>query len=634
MKHTDVAIEKRKWYKNIMAIIAIISALAGAVYGVIQILYSPAFKIAKVQENIQIVLDSSDAMAKPFDGSTKLEAARKAVEKSLALQIADKDNLAFRLFGGDCSKDNSQLIVDFGQHNKETIRNALKNITLDGRTTLASGVIEATGDFNDPERFGGVNKTIIVITGGKDPCHPDAPQFIEDRLTRAKIEMHLRFIGMGLKPDEKDQLTRIAENTGGRAFFPDNQEELTRAVQKVLEVQNALPGQNIVRNGDFESPVVSGQHHDTYTVGQTFDGWGVSKGSIDLVKTWQHASGNQSVDLSGNEKGVMFQDIDTVPGETYTLRFAMAGNPGGTGIEEPPTKRMRIFWNGSLIDTLLFDTAGKSESDMGWRYHQYTVTATKSVTRLEFVSLTGDRTGPTVDDVSVTAEPKASSVGIEEPSQSQVFETDTKVLAKFEFNGDLNDSSGNGRHARLLGGEFVETPWGQGLHVSRTNKTGIDWSAFANLLVSPYTIEIVLTPSATGNWGKLFSFEDANDRGWYYKDKGIQAYPHPVRGGGKVHGNEQHYLAFVSTDPNTVDVYFQGSFIGSTNASFKAPPPQAIFFRDDTRTGRQEQIDAVVEALRVSNISRTPEEIAAIQRRLAPTFESRPRPPTDLRVSE
>lgn len=205
--------------------------------------------------------------------------------------------------------------------------------------------------------------------------------------------------------------------------------------------------------------------------------------------------------------------------------------------------------------------------------------------------------------------------------RNQVFEIDSNVLARFEFNGNVNDSSGTGRHARLLGGEFVKTPWGQGLHVSRTNETGIDWSTFANLLVPPYTIEIVLTPSATGNWGKLFSFEDANDRGWYYKDKGIQAYPHPVRGGGKVHGNEQHYLAFVSTGPRTVDVYFQGSLIGPTDASFQAPPRQAIFFRDDTRTGRQEQIDAVVEALRISNISRTPDEIAAMQRRLTSRAE-------------
>ncbi len=62
MEHTDAFIEKRKWYKNTMAIIGMIGALAGGVYGVIQILYSPVFEVKKVFTNIEIVLDRSSAM--------------------------------------------------------------------------------------------------------------------------------------------------------------------------------------------------------------------------------------------------------------------------------------------------------------------------------------------------------------------------------------------------------------------------------------------------------------------------------------------------------------------------------------------------------------------------------------------
>ncbi|MBI3961401.1 MAG: hypothetical protein HY335_01510 [Deinococcus sp.] len=199
-----------------------------------------------------------------------------------------------------------------------------------------------------------------------------------------------------------------------------------------------------------------------------------------------------------------------------------------------------------------------------------------------------------------------------------VFLSALGVLATFEFNGNARDSSGNGRDALLIGGEFVPTAWGQGLHVLPGGPTGIDWSAFANLLVFPYTVEIVLTPQDTTDFRKLFSFDDTVDMGWYYYNEGISAYPEPEVGVGQVLAGERHYIAFVSTALDVVDIYFQGAFLGTSGATFTTPPPppQVIFFRDDVVTDREEQLDAVVEALRISGVTRTPAEIAAVQQRL------------------
>ncbi|MEE9293897.1 MAG: thrombospondin type 3 repeat-containing protein [Phycisphaerae bacterium] len=202
------------------------------------------------------------------------------------------------------------------------------------------------------------------------------------------------------------------------------------------------------------------------------------------------------------------------------------------------------------------------------------------------------------------------------PDECQIFLPGPNVLATFEFNGDVLDSSGNERHALLIGGEFVDTDWGQGLHVSSGGPTGTDWSQFAHLLVHPYTVEVVVTPEDTFDWRKIFGFSDSNDDGWYYFEEGIQAFPNPVVGSGQVLPEERHYIAFVSTASDQIDIYFQGAFLGQTNASFSAPPSEAIFFRDDTDTNREEQLDAIVDALRMSNIARTPPEIAAVQQRL------------------
>ena len=206
-----------------------------------------------------------------------------------------------------------------------------------------------------------------------------------------------------------------------------------------------------------------------------------------------------------------------------------------------------------------------------------------------------------------------------DPTAVGRFPTDDGVLARLELNGDLTDSSGNGRHATLIGGEFVATALGTGLHVGPDDPLGIDWSEYAGLLSHPYTVEIVLTPADTSGFRKIFSFDDSSDNGWYYNGQGIRAYPNPTLGGGQVLPGELHYIAFVSTAPDQIDVYFQGVLLGSTNASFTAPPSQAIFFRDDAGTGRSERLDAVVEAMRISGVARTAEEIAAIQQNLSTT---------------
>ena len=62
------------------------------------------------------------------------------------------------------------------------------------------------------------------------------------------------------------------------------------------------------------------------------------------------------------------------------------------------------------------------------------------------------------------------------PSQAQepstaaalsIFPPAADVAALFEFNGNVEDSSGNARHATLLGGHFVQTSCGSALAVNK-----------------------------------------------------------------------------------------------------------------------------------------------------------------------
>jgi cysteine-rich repeat protein len=212
--------------------------------------------------------------------------------------------------------------------------------------------------------------------------------------------------------------------------------------------------------------------------------------------------------------------------------------------------------------------------------------------------------------------------GVVNARDSQIFLPAPGVLAEFEFEGNTLDTSGNHRDASLLGGSFVPGQFGQALQLSAGGPMGLDWSAFASSLVHPYTIEMVLTPGQTLNFAKLFSSNDTSDQGWYYVSRGFTDFPAGSVGGGLMLDNQRHYLAFVSTSATTMNVFFQGFFLGGVTTSFTSPPPQAVFFRDDSASGRREQVVGKIEGLRISGVSRDAAEIAAQQRYLnSPALE-------------
>jgi hypothetical protein len=108
------------------------------------------------------------------------------------------------------------------------------------------------------------------------------------------------------------------------------------------------------------------------------------------------------VDLSGStgQAGSIYQDLSTVPGQSYRLRFALAANTYNNN--QSPEKKIEVYWGTPQVAQLSFDGSNQTKDDMGWRYYEYTVTATSSVTRLRFDSLNAGNYGPALDDVSVT----------------------------------------------------------------------------------------------------------------------------------------------------------------------------------------------------------------------------------------
>jgi choice-of-anchor C domain-containing protein len=174
--------------------------------------------------------------------------------------------------------------------------------------------------------------------------------------------------------------------------------------------------ENLVTNGSFESPSVEGYSFLTYTATSTFGGWTVAANTVDLCGPSETvaADGSQWVDLGGtsvDNRGSIYQDLNTTVGQSYNLQFMLAGNAGG----DQGTKQLAVLWGdagGTLIQVGLFEfiTTGHSPTDMGWVSRDIGgLPATSSLMRLQFANLTNNAHGPAIDNVTVNAVPEPST---------------------------------------------------------------------------------------------------------------------------------------------------------------------------------------------------------------------------------
>ncbi|MBU0757277.1 MAG: DUF642 domain-containing protein [Nanoarchaeota archaeon] len=185
------------------------------------------------------------------------------------------------------------------------------------------------------------------------------------------------------------------------------------------------PGIELVINGGFETPVVTAtQNWNIYPSGTTNLGWNVnwyststsynsytrpSIANLELqrgVSGWFPAEGSQYAELDTDWNGLsgslngepasvsMFQDLATIPGETYKIRFMFSPRP-----ETSSQDNILVFsWEGAVKDTI----SAAGQSNTAWSTHEYEFKATSSTTRINFDDAgIPNSLGTFVDDVSV-----------------------------------------------------------------------------------------------------------------------------------------------------------------------------------------------------------------------------------------
>lgn len=181
------------------------------------------------------------------------------------------------------------------------------------------------------------------------------------------------------------------------------------------------PEVNLIKNGGFETPAISSGTYNLFAQGAEGLEWlldwvtqseNTPKLEIQNNVAGSPFSGSQHTELDGDAPVKIWQNIETIPGKTYTLNFHYSPRPGVATEDNSIEVKINDIVSGS---TLSGD--GSSLSDTSWNLGSRTFVATGTSTKIEFSDAgTSNSFGGYLDDVSLycqnTQEPTDGHVTI------------------------------------------------------------------------------------------------------------------------------------------------------------------------------------------------------------------------------
>jgi len=197
-----------------------------------------------------------------------------------------------------------------------------------------------------------------------------------------------------------------------------------------LGIAFAQLGPNLVTNGSFETPIIAsnnwGSNPATWFAGQTFGGWTVTQGSVDIKRfgiprmgAGPSYDGLQLVDLNGTPGvGGIRQDITIADPGIYRLHFALSGNTVADP-NSPRIVRVQLSLGGTDAFNRTFTwrlsdhPSHHPENRPSWDVYQVDfLVPTAGIYTLSFTSLTTTNNGygPFIDDVRLQLVPEPASL--------------------------------------------------------------------------------------------------------------------------------------------------------------------------------------------------------------------------------
>ncbi|MFE7620568.1 VWA domain-containing protein [Streptomyces sp. NPDC057496] len=193
---------------------------------------------AKASPKVELVLDVSGSMrTRDIDGQSRMTAAKQAFNEVLDA-VPEQVQLGIRTLGADYPGDDRKVgckdtrqLYPVGPLDRTEAKTAVATLAPTGWTPIGPALLGAADDLEG----GDSTRRIVLISDGEDTCGPlDPCEVARDIAARG---IHLVIDTLGLVPNAKirEQLTCIAEATGGTYTAVQHTDELSGRVKQLVD---------------------------------------------------------------------------------------------------------------------------------------------------------------------------------------------------------------------------------------------------------------------------------------------------------------------------------------------------------------------------------------------------------------
>lgn len=215
-------------------------------------------KPAYAETNLLFIIDGSNSMWGQVDQIAKIETAKAALIK-LTSDLPKESNVGLMAYGhraeGDC-KD-VEILSDIALVDDQSLKDKINKLQPKGKTPIAYALEQSKEVFKGND---GQNNHIVLISDGIESCAGD-PCAAAAALNDSGINVKAHVVGFGLSKGDSQQLSCIANNTGGKYFDASNTIAFNEAIKEVtaLAREEPEPISNIVFEDDFDGNKLSEQ---------------------------------------------------------------------------------------------------------------------------------------------------------------------------------------------------------------------------------------------------------------------------------------------------------------------------------------------------------------------------------------
>jgi Ca-activated chloride channel family protein len=187
---------------------------------------------------VELVLDVSGSMrARDIDGGSRMAAAKQAFNEVLDA-TPEEVQLGIRTLGANYRgndrktgcKDTAQL-YPVGTLNRTEAKTAVATLTPTGWTPIGPALLKAADDLDG----GDGTRRIVLISDGEDTCQPLDPCEVAREIAAKGVGLTIDTLGLVPDAKTRDQLSCIADATGGTYTSVQHKEELSDRVGQLVD---------------------------------------------------------------------------------------------------------------------------------------------------------------------------------------------------------------------------------------------------------------------------------------------------------------------------------------------------------------------------------------------------------------